>query len=452
MLTSRPTEFVDAWRPYVPDEQAPWNLRRVVHLHHRAGFAGTWEELQRDLKSGPITSVDRLLAGKASARVVPDFAATADLLWEASASAGNINRLRAAWFYRMLFGPDSLGERLTLLWHDYFATAHGKVQDSGLMRRQNDTFRRNSRGKFADLLNASLREPALLIYLDAPANRKAHPNENLARELMELFTLGAGRFTEADVKEAARCLTGWDVSNGEFTDRPEKHDDGPKKVLGQTGPWTGSDLINLLLNQPATAERVAGKLCREFFGENVVPPEAVKALAARWRDHQLDIGWAVGTILKSTLFFSKSNLGCRVRSPVEYIVASVRALELLDPPPSTMALADWSTRMGQTIFDPPNVGGWSGGRAWIDTRGLIARFNYATTFHDGPALGRSIAYDPVTLAAKHGFGSDAESVLAFHHQLFFGIEAPNDLKQRFLGLNPQKIVARMLASPEAQLG
>lgn len=452
MLSSRPTEINDVWTPYVPDDKAPWSLRRVVHLHHRAGFAGTWEELQRDLKNGPTISVDRLLAGQASARVEPDFVATADLLTQASVSAGNINRLRAAWFYRMLFGPDPLGERLTLLWHDHFATANGKVQDSGLMRRQNDTFRRHCRGNFADLLNASLREPALLIYLDSPANRKAHPNENLARELMELFTLGAGRFTEADVKEAARCLTGWDVSNGEFTERPEKHDDGTKTVLGQTGPWTAIDLISLLLKQPAAAERVAYKLCREFFGENVLSPVALKALAVRLRDYKLDIRWAVETILKSTLFFSDANLSSRVRSPVEFIIASVRALDLLDPPPSTLALADWSSHMGQTIFDPPNVGGWPGGRAWIDTRGLIARTNFAATFLDGPALGRSIAYDPTVLAAKHGFGSDPEGVLAFHHKLFFGIEAPEDLKQRSAGLNARKIVARMLAMPEAQLG
>jgi len=139
-----------------------------VHLHHRAGFAATWAELQRDLKDGPAASVDRLLAGKVNAQALPGFADTADLLADAAVAAGNISRLRAAWFYRMLFGPDPLGERLTLLWHDHFATANAKVQDSALMRRQNDTFRRLARGRFADLLTVSLREPALLVYLGCP--------------------------------------------------------------------------------------------------------------------------------------------------------------------------------------------------------------------------------------------------------------------------------------------
>ena len=137
----------------------------------------------------------------------------------------------------MLASPDPLGERLTLMWHDHFATAQSKVEDLALMRRQNETFRRLARAPFGDLLNASVREPALLLYLDAPSNRKDHPNENLARELMELFTLGIGNFTEADVKEAARALTGWTVDDGAFREVPSKHDDGEKTLLGRKGRW-----------------------------------------------------------------------------------------------------------------------------------------------------------------------------------------------------------------------
>src|SRR5207245_4565605 len=142
--------------------------------------------------------------------------------------------------------------------------------------RQNDTLRRHARGKFAELLNANVREPALLLYLDAQANRKGHPNENLARELMELFTLGVGHYTETDVKDAARALTGWTVEDGQFADVAARHDDGEKTILGKSGKWTGSDLVAMLLAQPATAERIAMKLCRQFFGEKIAPPEAVK--------------------------------------------------------------------------------------------------------------------------------------------------------------------------------
>jgi uncharacterized protein (DUF1800 family) len=441
----------DIWAPYVPDAKAPWGRRRVVHLHRRAGFAATWAELQRDLNDGPAAAVDRLLAGKANAHAPDGFPETADLLADAAVAAGEIARLKAWWFYRMLFGPDPLGERLTLLWHDHFATANSKVQDVALMRRQNDTLRRHARGQFADLLDAAAREPALLAYLDAPANRKGHPNENLGRELMELFTLGVGHYTEKDVKEAARALTGWTVEDGQFAESAARHDGGEKTILGKTGKWGGADLVRLLLGHPATAGRVAFKLCRLFFGENALPPEAVKALASGLREHQLDIAWAVGVVLKSRLFFAKANLGTRVLGPAEYVVGSARALELLAPAPSTLALADWSARMGQDLFDPPNVGGWPGGRAWAHTRSLIARANYAAALVAGPNVGRPAPYDPAALPKMYGFGPDSNSVLTFHHRLLFGTDPPPELRRR-ASAGGAKAVALLLSSPEAQLG
>jgi uncharacterized protein (DUF1800 family) len=439
------------WAPYTPDSGAPWDLRRVVHLHRRAGFAASWDELQRDLRDGPAASVGRLLDGKANAHVPADFAATADLLAEAAVAADDIGRLRAWWFCRMLFGPDPLGEKLTLLWHDHFATANGKVQDPTLMRRQNDTLRKHARGKFADLLNAAVREPALLLYLDAQANRKGHPNENLGRELMELFTLGVGHYTEADVKEAARALTGWTVKDGQFAEEAARHDDGEKTIFGQTDKWTGSDLVRLLLGQPATAERIAVKLCRLFFGEGAAPPDAVKDLAEGLREHDLDLGWAVGAVLRSRLFFAEANLGTRVLSPVEFVVGAARALELFDPAPSTLALADWSARMGQDLFDPPNVGGWPGGRAWVHTRSLIARANYAAALVSGPDAGRPSPYDPAGLPRKYGFGTDTDAVRTFHHRLLIGTDPSPELRRRTSGVGGGKLVALLLSSPEAQL-
>jgi uncharacterized protein (DUF1800 family) len=435
------------WAPYRPDDKTPWTLRRVVHLHRRAGFAATWAELQRDLTDGPDAAVERLLAGRANAHAPAEFAATADLLADAAVAAGEIGRLKAWWFYRMLFGPDPLGEKLTLLWHDHFATANAKVQDAALMRRQNDTLRKHARGKFADLLNASVREPALLLYLDAPANRKGHPNENLARELMELFTLGLGHYSEADVKEAARALTGWSVEEGQFTEVAARHDAGEKTVLGRTGKWTGADLVKLLLEHPATSERIAAKLCRQFFGENGVEPGAVQALAVGLREHDLDVGWAVATVLRSERFYADANLGTRVLSPVEFVVGAARALELFDPAPSTLALADWSARIGQDLFEPPNVGGWPGGKAWVHTRGLIARSNCAVALVQGPNAGRSSPYDAAALPKRYGFGTDAEAVLTFHHRLLFGTDPP----RRASGADSGKVVTRLLSSPEAQV-
>jgi uncharacterized protein (DUF1800 family) len=352
----------------------------------------------------------------------------------------------------MLFGPDALGEKLTLLWHDHFATANSKVQNPALMRQQNDTFRKYARCRFAELLDASVREPALLLYLDAEANRKGHPNENLARELMELFTLGAGHFSETDVKEAARALTGWSVEDDHFAEMAEHRDEGSKAILGNVGQWNGADLVRILLAQPATPQRIAVKLCRVFFGENTVPPEAVKALADGLREHDLDIAWATGVILKSERFFADANLGSRVLNPVEYVVGSVRALELIAPAPSTLALADWSERMGQELFEPPNVGGWPGGRAWLNTRTMIVRANFVTALMAGPNVGRSAPYDPAGLARKYGFASDPGGSLVFHHRLLFGAEPSDELRKRLAGMEARKAVAVLLSSPEAQLG
>src|SRR6266568_3660850 len=180
------------------------------------------------------------------------------------------------------------------------------------MRRQNEVFRKLARAPFGELLNAAVREPALLAYLDAPANRKGHANENLARELMELFTLGIGNYSEADVKVAARALTGWTVNDGAFQENAAGHDSGEKTILGKKGAWNGSDLVKMLLEHPATSHRLAQKLVRLFFGEKGVAPNAVKALAAGLREHSLNIGWAVETILRSKAFFDDSNIGTKI--------------------------------------------------------------------------------------------------------------------------------------------
>lgn len=440
------------WEAYSPDAKAPWDLRRVVHLHRRAAFAASWDELQRDLKNGPEASINRLLKGESSAHTPAEFALTSAVLIDAASSSGDINRLRAAWFYRMIFGPDPIGERLTLLWHDHFATGFAKVKNVHAMRRQNDLFREHARGQFAMLLNPIVRDPALLEYLDATANRKGHPNENLARELMELFTLGLGNYTEVDVKEAARCLTGWGVVEDKFTENEIRHDDGEKTVLGKTGKWTGTDLVNELLKQPSTAERLTAKLVKAFFGEKVCPPDAAKELANGLRARDLDIAWAVGTMLRSRLFFSEANIRTRVTAPVEFIAGSVRALSLFDPAPSTLALADWSARMGQDLFDPPNVGGWPGGRTWITSRTLVARANYVAALIEGPNTGRADRYDPVAATKAVGMGGGRADVLTYHHRLLFGTDPTPEMSKRFAPVKDQQLAIALLSSPEAQLG
>jgi uncharacterized protein (DUF1800 family) len=441
-----------AWSAYTPTDDAPWDVRRVAHLHRRAGFAATWAELQRDLKDGPAASIDRLLTGKSAMHAPGEFASTADLLADAAVAANEPGRLKAWWFYRMLFGPDPLAEKLTLMWHNHFATGVSKVQNLAEMRRQNDTFRRLGKGWFGELLNASVREPALLAYLDAPANRKGHPNENLGRELMELFTLGVGNYTEADVKEAARCLTGWTVEDGKFAEVPARHDDGEKTVLGKKGRWTGRDLVKVLLDSPCTARRIVWRLCDTFLGEKAVTAEAMKSLADGLMANNLDIAWAVGMILQSKAFFADANIGTRVKGPVEFIVGAARALEMFDPAPSTLALADWSGRMGQDLFEPPNVGGWPGGRAWVGARSMIARSNFVAALVDGSNAGRSKAYDPDELAKKYDQPTDANALIAMHCRLLLGGDPTPALTARLAKGMGRKMVSILLAAPEYQLG
>ena len=320
------------WVPYVPDSEAPWDLRRVVHLHRRAGFAATWDELQRDLKDGPEPSITRLLQGKSRMCGVPaNFAAWADRLAELALAVPEPNRLKGWWVYRMLFGPDPLTERLTLMWHDHFATSNLKVADLALMLRQNEVLRAHCRAPFGRLLHAMLRDPALLVWLDAELNSKGHPNENLARELMELFTLGIGHYSEDDVKEAARALTGWVLGVDQARFVPVRHDAGTKTVLGQSGAFGADSLAALLLDHPATSRRLAWRLCREFFGEASIDGRALAALADGLRSYDLDIGWGVSAVLRSGQFFDAANVGRRVASPIEYTLGAVRALEILDP-------------------------------------------------------------------------------------------------------------------------
>jgi uncharacterized protein (DUF1800 family) len=456
----------NAWDRYEPSADAPWDLRRVVHLHRRAGLAASWGELQHDLANGPEASVTRLLAGKCRPAGAPEpdeFERTAAVLGEAATASSDSGRLKAWWFYRLIFTPDPLRERMTLMWHNHFATSVQKVNDPALMRKQNETCRRFACKPFGELLGAMTRDPALLIWLDAPANRKGHPNENLARELMELFTLGVGHYTESDVKETARALTGWTVTDGEFREAAARHDDGDKVILGKSGRWAGTDVVRILLEQPSTAHRLAWRLCDLFMGEGAVGKPEIAALADGLRANHLDIGWGVETVLRSRAFFDGSNIRTRVLGPVEFIVGAVRGLELLDPPPSTLVLADWCARLGQDLFNPPNVGGWPGGRSWLSARSLIGRANFAAALVDGRGVGRDAPLDPMALAGRCGRGRDRADAVRFCGEILSGT-APDDGQLERLGPSPgtspkawdgeaaRGAAGRLIAAPESQLG
>jgi uncharacterized protein (DUF1800 family) len=450
------------WDRYVPSPERPWNRRRVVHLHRGAGFAATREEIERDLREGPEASVDRFIQGRGQGGLASDFEPIAERIGDAAVDSRDPERLKAWWVFRMLASPDPLGERLSLAWHNHFATSNRKVDDLGAMKRQNDLFRRHARAPYGELVNAAVRDPALLVWLDAPANRKGHPNENLARELLELFTLGIGHFNEADVKDAARTLTGWTVFQGAFAENELAHDAGEKTLLGKSGAWRGSDLVQILLDHPATAHRLAGRLCELFMGEGVLKPEDVNELAGCLRTHQLDIGWGVATVLRSQAYFSSRNLGSRIIDPVGFVVGAVRALQPLDPPPSTLWLAAWIAQVGQDLFYPANVGGWHGGRSWLSSRGLVARANFATTLLAGRELGLNEPPDILRLAGQEdGETTSLDRVIGSLAELLLGYDPGAAWRKPIaatagdgspsLAESARRAVALILSSPEAQV-
>ena len=270
----------------MPDD--PWDLAKVAHLHRRAGFGATWAELQRDLKTGPAASMDRLLNPPSPSPLERD---TLNGLRDGvrNSADSRLERLKAYWLYRIVYGSDPLREKLTLFWHGLFATSNRKVQNVDRMLEQHELFRRLALGDFRRLATATLVDAAMLVWLDAVGNSKEKPNENLAREFLELFTLGVGHYCEADIREAARALTGWvkDGHEGDYQAAirfdPDHFDTGTKSFLGQTGPWKPADIARITLEQPAAAEHLAGKLYRFFVRDNIEQDSDLIPLLAKER-------------------------------------------------------------------------------------------------------------------------------------------------------------------------
>ena len=401
----------DAWAPFEPTPGDPWDLRKVARLHRAAGFGATWGELQRDLAAGPAESVGRFLdPGEPSEAE----RATCAALLAGALSPADARRLRAYWLYRMLFGGDPLRERLTLFWHNHFATSLVKVDSVSAMAAQVETLRRLALGGFAELLEAMTADPAMLVWLDGGASRRERPNENYAREFLELFTMGEGTYSEADLREAARAFTGWtsdgrgrgfDDAKPGFLYEEDAHDAGPKTFLGETGDWNAGDVVRIALARPETARRLARKLYAAFVAETPSPaPELVEPLAEALRASGYSIRHVVEMMLKSRHFYSKDVDGRRIKSPAEYTVGLLRILEVPRSKVNLPAAASACARQGQELFAPPSVRGWDGGTSWINSGTLLERMNWAADVVWGnPAFGIA-AYDPVAWAERNGVG------------------------------------------------
>ena len=378
----------------------PWSPEAAAHLLRRAAFGGTPEDAEVLAVPGLDGAVDRLLAEDGRGLPSPPVTDPAEYLRRRELraarrreSAGSrmesgafersmretFDALRTWWLERMRAGGAGVQEKLTLFWHGHFATSQTKVRFNHLMLGQNEMFRRLGTGPFRELCAAMARDPAMLVWLDGRQSQGKAPNENFAREILELFTLGEGHYTEEDIREAARCFTGWTVNpdNGDSMFVARRHDDGRKKLFGKTGKFGAADAVEVICAQPRCAEFLAAKLW-EFYAYPQPAPELVKALAAHYRAHDLRTSELLRMIFTHPEFYAPRARATQVKSPVQWMVQAARETgRQLLPPGVALPLA---AELGQNLFMPPSVKGWDGGTAWINSATLIRRSNTALLF------------------------------------------------------------------------
>lgn len=415
----QPADAADKTLRALPEKAFGKNEAR--HLLWRAGFGGTQQQIDLLASWGLEKSVDILLDigdGAKSAPFKPADAATFDrniirpytdeerrtadtarrardedtlaMLREKRQEAertdrGQMGEVQRWWLARMIETTRPLEEKLTLFWHGHFATSFRVIEDSYHMFAQNELFRKHAAGNFGDLLTAIVQDPAMLEYLDNNDNRKGQPNENLAREVMELFGLGLGNYTEEDIKEGARALTGYTFQDDEFVFTKRNHDPNEKTILGQSGNWNGEDFARIILSKNACARFIARKLYAFFVadlpsdeqgGVRDVEPwrrKLVNELGDMLHNRKYEIKPVLRRLFLSEHFYSPDVMRSQIKSPTQLVVGAARTLNA--PTRDLSILNDALDLMGQRLFLPPSVKGWPGGRAWINTSTLYVRQN-----------------------------------------------------------------------------
>lgn len=357
-------------KPFEPGASRPWDRAAAQHLLRRAGFAASEEESRAALEAGPKEAVNRLVAGSTES----ERHAELDALGKSLALRDDLAGLRGWWLLRMCHTKRPLHARMTLFWHNHFATSNAKVRNSAMMLQQLRTLEKYALGPFEEMLRAISRDAAMIVWLDGKLNTKGRPNENYARELFELFSLGVGNYSERDIKEAARAFTGWHERGGAFYFSEREHDDGPKTIFGNAGNWGGDDVVRLALRQPAGAEFLATKLLREFLCPTP-PAELVEEFAGAIRETNYDITTSLAVLLGSEAMFDPRWYRARIKSPVELAVGVVRSLGISAF--SAAALADFTSQAGQRLLEPPSVKGWDGHRSWLNSATMLVRLNGA---------------------------------------------------------------------------
>jgi hypothetical protein len=291
------------------------------------------------------------------------------------ASALETNRVAYWWANRMLTSPRPLQEKMALFWHGHFASNEAKVRDYRKLLDQLELFEKQGTGNFRNLTLAVAQDPAMLSFLDAGVNVKGASNENFAREIMELFTMGPGNYTEKDIREAARAFTGWNYVGLKFVINKEQHDEGEKTFLGQTGRLDGTEIVDIIMQQPVTAEFIAGKIYRYFVRQDL-SPALQKELGTVLRQSHYEIAPLLEKIFLSRDFYSPASVGTRIKSPVELAINTYKKLGLQSVPGAPDFNSETGA-LGQQLFSPPTVAGWAGGQSWITPGLLLERANFA---------------------------------------------------------------------------
>lgn len=453
-----------------------WNEAAAVHLLRQAAFEGTPTEVRRLRRMKLAEAVDHLVDYDSLPQPASELLLDPKLCqppprdwlkeqeqetrqrYRQTRNMGDrlqLGRVRAWWLERMITSPRQLEEKMTFFWHGHFTSGYREVRHSYLLYEQNRLFRDFALGNYRDMLVLVSADPAMLIYLDSTNNNKKRPNENYARELMELFTLGEGHYTEHDIKEAARAFTGWRVEAGKFKFRRGQHDFGSKTFKKQEGNWNGEDIIDIILQDRRSHRFIVTKLW-EFFCYDKPDKPIIDGLSATLRRNDFDIKPVVRQILMSRGFYSAKARGRKIKSPVQLTVGTLRLLGIRDC--DYVALDRAQAAMGQQLFQPPNVKGWDGGEKWINTATVFNRYNFcgaAVNGHEGkPQRGMMMkmakyadefgfikprareniglpAYNPSAIMAERGLTTPKE-IVGFFARRMLAVKMPDDQRAKLV--------------------
>jgi uncharacterized protein (DUF1800 family) len=379
-----------------------WDFDAAAHLMVRAGFGADPSEIRKMRSLGPEKAIESLINAPVENYPAPTWATPEDqdeLRAEVKEAAtpdekqmarkllrekfgSEMKDLTHWWVTRMVNTRSPLVEKMTLFWHGHFATSAQKVRPAYKMWLQNETFRQNALGNFRTLAKAVSRDPAMMIWLDLVQSKKESPNENFGREVMELFTLGEGHYTESDVREAARAFTGYRINQKEqsfrFADR--QFDPGVKTFMGKTGPWDGDQILDIIISQPESARFITAKIWR-FFAYDEPDPKLIDALASELRNTRDELRPFMKSLFLSEEFYSPQARNSQIKSPVQFLAQALRTLPVQLPDSDVVEFA--FRQMGQVPFFPPNVKGWDGGKSWINTATLTFRYKLAHQLVEG---------------------------------------------------------------------